>query len=331
MKQRKIYGVIAAEASSIEQSQILLGVISAAQAQDCDIAVITNVYNPYNDTDRDYKDFYTENRIYELIMSPELDGIIMIAESFTNKKLQNEVFAMLKRRQDLPLIVVSMYVPELDLPNAVFINSSDPDDLSEITAHLIEQHGHTRIDILTGMEHNPAAEDRVRGYRTALEQHGIAFEPERVHWGDFWTTSGEALAQKYLSGELPLPQAVICCNDYMAYGLLDALAGSKIRVPEDLAVVGYENVQERIYHTPLLSTYQRNRASLGEQAVLLLQKAQERFVTPHGTWIPGESCGCRTDPEGMSAELMTIRTLHNHEHWNSYSNIEMKLTLCESL
>ena len=331
MKQRKIYGVIAAEASSIEQRQILNGVITAAQARNIDIAVITNVYNPYNEYERDYKEFFTENRIYELIMSPELDGLILIAESFTNKHLQGVLIGILRRRTDLPMIVISMYQPELDLPNAIFINSSDTRDMFDITSHMIEAHGYTQIDILTGMEHNPAAEGRVAGYREALEAHGLPFEPDRVHWGDFWTFSGDALAKEYLSGARAVPQALICANDYMAFGLLDALAGSDIAVPERLAVTGYENVNERIYHTPLLSTFQRNRSSLGEQAVCMLEDPNYKFESPRGSWVSGVSCGCKGDPKVINEELNTIRTRINHEYWTSYSNMEMKLTLCETL
>ena len=331
MKQRKIYGVIAAEASSIEQRQILNGVIATAQAHNIDIAVITNIYNPYDENDRDYKEFFTENRIYELILSPELDGLILIAESFTNKHLQGVMLETLKKRLDLPLIIISMYSPELDLPNATFINTSDINDMFEITSHMIEEHGFTKIDILTGFTGNPAAEDRVQGYRRALEEHGLTFEPERVHWGDFWTTSGDQLAKDYISGKFPLPQALVCVNDYMAFGLLDALAVSPIRVPEDLAVTGYENVNERIYHTPLLSTYQRNRSELGMQAVMMLEDPAHVFESPRGTWVAGASCGCTTDPEIINSELNWIRTRINHEYWTSYSNMEMKLTLCESL
>lgn len=327
MKKRKIFGVMAAEASNIEQRQILDGIITAAQAQNIDIAVFTNIFNLY-ETD---VNFAAENRVYEMVLSPELDGIILIAESFLNVKLKEDVLSLLGQRSDIPLVVVSMYAPELDFPNAVFVNSSDASDIADIVAHMTEVHGYRSIDILTGFEGNAAAEDRVIGYRDALAAHGIPFEPERVHYGDFWMSSGEDLAKKYINKELPLPQAVICANDYMAFGLLDVLAHSDIRVPEDLAVAGYENVQERIYHAPLLATYQRNRFALGEQAVHILLKPQTKCVQPKGEWVPGVSCGCALSKVNLTAELEKKRLARNYRVWSSTSNMEMKLTTCETL
>ena len=327
MKKRKIFGVMAAEASSIEQRQILDGIITAALAQNIDIAVFTNIFNLYESD----VTFSAENRIYELALSPELDGIILIAESFLNTKLKEDVISLLKQRHDIPLVIISMYAPEFDFPNGVFVNSSDAADIADIVAHLTEKHGYRKIDILTGFEKNPAAEDRVIGYRDALSAHGIPFDPARVHYGDFWMSSGEDLAKKYISRELPLPEAVICTNDYMAFGLLDTLANSDIRVPEDLAVAGYENVQERIYHTPILSTYQRNRFALGEQAVQILLKPHTKCVQPKGAWVSGVSCGCPLSQLNMNTELEKIRTTRAYRVWSSTSNMEMKLTTCETL
>ena len=327
MKKRKIFGVMAAEASSIEQRQILDGIITAAQTQNIDIAVFTNIFNLF-ETDIN---FSAENRVYELALSPELDGLILIAESFLNTKLKEDVLSLLRQRNDIPLVVISMYAPEFDFPNGVFVNSSDAADIADIVSHMTEVHGYRNIDILTGFEGNPAAEDRVEGFRTALKAHGIEFDPARVHYGDFWMSSGEELAKKYIRKELPLPEAVICTNDYMAFGLLDELARSDIRVPEDLAVAGYENVQERIYHTPTLATYQRNRFALGEQAVQILLKPQTKCVQPKGEWVTGVSCGCHVSQMNITEELEKIRTQRAFRVWSSTSNMEMKLTTCETL
>ncbi|MEE5994440.1 MAG: substrate-binding domain-containing protein [Oscillospiraceae bacterium] len=81
--------------------------------------------------------------------------------------------------------------------------------------------------------------------------------------------SGRTQAKKYISGELVFPQALICCNDYMAYGFLDECMEQEIPIPEKTAVIGYEYIRERRNHDPLLTTYQRNRKGLGESAVLL--------------------------------------------------------------
>ena len=328
LKKRKIFGVVTAEASSIEQRQILQGVITTGQENDVDIVVFTNIYNTYNTE----AELYCENRIYELIQSAELDGLILIAESFIKPELLNEVVTKLCQRQDIPLIVISVELPQLMLPNATFVNADDANDMEEIITHLIEVHHYTRIDLLTGPRGNLASERRVAGYRRAMERHGFAFDKKRVHYGDFWMNSGEALAKRYVGGELPMPQAIACANDYMAFGVLDIFAQNGIRVPQDVAVTGYENVHERIYHTPILSTYQRDRFSLGKQAaLLLLHQNGEKPKPPKGTWISGESCGCHVQVHEISGEMEELRTSRMYNQWSLFSTMEMKLTQCSTL
>ena len=68
---------------------------------------------------------------------------------------------------------------------------------------------------------------RIKGYRKSLEQHGIPYDTSLVYEGDFWYYSGEKLAARYLNGELPMPEALICANDYMAFGFLDAFSAAQ--------------------------------------------------------------------------------------------------------
>ena len=276
MTEKRFIGIIAAEVNSIEQRQIMKGVIAEGQALKQRIVVFSNIYNSYEyDQSLDL-----ENNIYELMFSQELCGLIMIAESFTNEKLRDRVRDMLEKRQDIPVIIIGIYIPGLAFPNVRFINANDSLDMESITTHLIETHGFTKIDMLTGFEGNEAAIQRVTGYRKALEMHGITFEASRVYWGDFWMPSGVALAKRYISGELEMPDAIICANDYMAYGLLDTFLENGVSIPDDVSVIGYEFIQERIFHSPVLTTYQRGRKELGSSAVRMI------YAAAHGAEPP---------------------------------------------
>ena len=85
--QRKIIGVVAAEVNCIEQRQIMCGIIEQAKSEQVDIAVFSNVYNPY-----EYDEMLScENQIYDLMQSDELSGLIVIAESFTNHQLKQKI------------------------------------------------------------------------------------------------------------------------------------------------------------------------------------------------------------------------------------------------
>lgn len=155
-------------------------------------------------------------------------------------------------------------------------------------------------------------------------------------FGDFWLNSGEKLAEAYISGKRKMPQAVLCANDYMAYGLLDTLADHGIPVPETLTVAGYEFVCERHMHTPILTTFQRNRVRLGRIAVeMLLRKADTgkfgSFAPPRGRVICGNSCSCGIALADMNTELKAGRTKTFYEFLHLYNQLEQRLTEAQSM
>ena len=331
-KDRSSIGVVAAEVNSIEQREILRGLIQKAQEFGKRTIVFSNIYNPYDyDTALDL-----ENSVYELMFSPELCGLILISEFFLNETIRAKIKSMLIKRQDIPVVIVGFYVSSLDFPNVRFINSSDEEDLADITEHMLGVHGFTKVDLLTDMHGNSTAEDRVRGYRRALENHGIPFDPARVHYGNFWVDSGVKTAEDYVNGVYPMPEAIICANDFMAFGMLDTFLKHKINVPEDVSNAGYEFIHERIFHSPLLSTFQRGRKEIGAAAVdivtaLAAGKEPPPFQSPKGTWISGGSCPCGIEHEQLDEELETLRIKMQYDKWNVLGTMEQQLTLCGTL
>lgn len=329
---RPIYGVIAGSAADIEQREILTGIIEKAQELDIDIAVISNIYNPNEPSDV----LKTENKIYDLILSEEFDGFILISESFINTQLQQQIIGTLSKRRSVPIVAIGTPLPGFVLPDFKFINNSDENDMEDITDHLIEVHGLTDIDMLTGFDNIEASHKRVAGYRRALEKHGIAYNEKKVYFGNFWLDSGKETAQKYISGELPYPQALICANDYMAYGLLDELMEQSVPVQEKMSVIGYEYVRERNCHTPLLTTYRRNRKFLGTEAVRLLHEKNTKgeygdFVPAKGMLVPGNTCGCGENHEDVKRELKDVHLKQTYDFLNLVCQFEHRLTECHNI
>ena len=101
----------------------------------------------------------------------------------------------------------------------------------------------------------------------AFAKHEIPFYKNKVFFDSFWYDSGERLAESYLMKELPVPRAVICANDCMAYALCDALSAAGVPIPEAVTVTGYDCTGERIYHYPVLTTYLGDRRNVGIRAV----------------------------------------------------------------
>ncbi|MBQ8960704.1 MAG: substrate-binding domain-containing protein [Ruminococcus sp.] len=328
---RPVIGVIAAEANSIEQREILKGLVGRAQSLGYDTAVISNVFNP-NIME---VSLFTENHIYELIRSEDISSFVLIAESFVNEELRKIVAGELKKR-DVPVVVVGTYLEEFDLPGYTFINTSDEADMEEITDHLIEEHGFTDIDFITGYAEIEASQKRILGYKKALISHDIAVDESRIFYGTFWMDSGKDLAQRYISGELRLPQAIVCANDYMAYGILDEFAKNGISVPDQVTVVGYEYIRRRTLYSPLLTTYQRNREDLGKAAIELLHARltgapEDTFIPPAGTLVHGDSCPCGHDKDQFLAELDAEKNKRDFEFWNLFTPVDQELTQSQNL
>ena len=329
---RHVFGVIASRLSDMEQSDLLTGMLRQAQEMNIDLLILSSIYNPNEPSTQ----LERENDIYDLICSDAFDGFILISEAFINPQLQKRILCLLSKMKQVPLIALGTPLPGFTLKHFQFLNTSDAMDYEQITDHLIEKHGFRDIDMLTGYEQIEASHLRVAGYRASLERHGIPYCPEKVHFGDFWLRSGEELAMDYIDGKKPFPQAVVCGNDHMAYSMLDTFTKHGISVPERITVTGYEYIRERMYHYPLLTTYQRNRAELGAEAVRLMQQrldgeTSEPFMPPSGRLIPGHSCACGPDPMQLLAEQEHISMERTYDFLSLFGQLEFELTECRTI
>lgn len=332
MKKRMLFGVIGAEVNSIAQREIIKGIAERAQVQNIDVAVISNIYN------LDCWDGTVphENQIYELILSREFDGLIVLSEPFRCDSPRAKVCEYLRTQNEIPIVVAGAALPDFELSNATLINTNDTNDMEAIAEHLIIDHGFADIDFLTGPVQFPISHQRLHGYKKALEKHGIVFDRQKVIYGDFWMDSGQKLAQEYISGQRPCPEAVMCANDYMAYGLLDEFAEQGIDIQNCFAVVGYDYAWNRYEHVPLLTTYQRNREQLGRDAVdILLHQLNGTecsvFQPPRGSFRVGTSCFCRCPEMMRNEELKAVRLHSTYEQWNLLSQMNQQLTECHTL
>ena len=328
-KERCLIGVIGAEMQSIEQQRLLYGIIEQAQKENADAAVFSNIFNPL---EPEYADC-CENRIYSLLHSPALNAIIVFPESIVNATLRRHILEQLRDRQDIPVLLIGASMPGFRYP---CISTNDANDMEEITGHLIEAHGYRDIALLTGPLSADVSRTRIEGYRKALECRGIPFAEEKVFEGDFWYTSGDRLAKSFISGEKPMPEALVCANDYMAFGVLDAFESAGISILGRMALTGYEFIQERNLHTPLLTTYQRNRTELGRIAVQILMRklrgeAPLPFEPPRGEIIHGMTCACNVSRIVQHEELTDARLAKQYADWSLKSGMEQMLTECKDM
>lgn len=318
---KKRIAVITARADDSEQKAVLDGITDAALCLNCDVAVFTNIYNHW--IIDEFLNF--ENIIYDFFAPDLFDGVIVTCEAYRDLSMIDGVLEKI-RNSGIPAVAVGM-----EINGFLSVLSDDAADMEQITEHLITVHGFSDIDILTGRKDDTVALLRLSGCRKAFEKHGIPFDENKIHYGNFWNNTGEELASRYLSGELPMPQAVICTNDYMAYGLCDALTAGGVAIPERISVTGYDCTDSRIYHYPFLTTYRRNRRKMGADAVGLLFSTECSMSYDDNNLIYGNTCSCGVNHALLGDEIRSARIDKDRAVVSSVAQFTDRLTLCRTL
>ncbi|GHF59759.1 LacI family transcriptional regulator [Kitasatospora xanthocidica] len=207
--------------------------------------------------------------------------------------------AVLRRRPLGVVLVFSSLPPELkrqlrarSIPFVIIDPAGNPDpDVPSVgsanwagglaaTRHLIEL-GHRRIAIVTGPEDTLCSLARLDGYRSAMSMAGLGVDPALTAFGDFHAEGGFTRAKRLL--ELPdRPTAIFAGSDLQALGVMEAARVRGLRVPEDLSVVGYDDLDIAQWSSPALTTVRQPLRQMAEQAtrLVLALRGGEAPATP---------------------------------------------------
>jgi len=223
------------------------------------------------------------------IMKGRVDGIIIMSPNINADILRHSI------NKSLPIVLLNCFVEDNSFDSIVIDNCNGA---YQITNHLIK-HGHKRIAMIKGAAGNIEADERLRGYRQALALHQCEVSDTLEFNGDFSEESGYLSAIKILS-TTPLPTAVFAANDSMAIGALRAFHDKGFVVPDDMALVGFDDIPISRYVKPSLSTVQVPIHKMGilavERLLFALQEIEitdkEKIIFPTQLMIR-ESCGCK--------------------------------------
>lgn len=294
---RKLIGVITAVPESKHAQRVMEGVCSQCEKYGYNVAV----FSPMAHISGGNTEYINgELNIYELINFDLLDGVIVDAVSLSENNddtLRYEICAKLQQQCNKP--VVSLNVP---LGNYPMVSSTDKIVFREIMEHVIDVHGAKEICFLTGHKDNIISQERLDYCFEVMEERNLPIKPEWVVYGDFWYSSGTALAKRIVSGEVAKPQAVVCTSDHMAIGLVRYLTEHGIRVPEDIFVTGFEATQEAALNGISVTSFESNEAKTAADAVDYLCKQIDvnKEICPFDDAGKkhihvGASCGCAPD------------------------------------
>ena len=176
---------------------------------------------------------------------------------------------------------------------ADFVGIDDRAGAREAAHHLVEL-GHRDIALLTGPLASSASQERLRGYRDVLGEAGVVPADDRVVECRLTLDAGYDAARQLLGGGVP-PTAVLCGNDLIALGAIDAFADHGLSVPEDVSVVGYDDIWFSSSRLVQLTTVRQPREAIGQAAVsLALERLADGSTGPRDVILPHEFVPRRT-------------------------------------
>lgn len=195
-----------------------------------------------------------EARCIDVLRSRRVDGIIILTGRLTDASLTTLA-------QSLPVVVTGRSLKASGLASLIFDNFEG----GRLATHHLLQLGHRRIAFITGDTRHPDAKERHRGYRAALEAAGVDYDATLVVPGNYTEESGRLAVERLLDSRSSF-SAIFAANDQMAFGAALGLHRRKMRVPQDVSLVGFDDVDGARFSIPPLSTVHHPVVELGQIA-----------------------------------------------------------------
>lgn len=201
-----------------------------------------------------------EEKYINIIAQKQIDGILLVPASGNDKTVR------FLQKNNINIVVVDRQIPHIK----VDIVRSDSLNGAKRLIELLIGLGHKRIAIITGPKTVSTAVDRVTGYRQALLDAGL-IENELVYYGSFNQQSGYHIT-KQLMMQSTKPTAIFGANNFIMIGVIKALSDLNVRVPEDISIVGFDDLPESMLVRPFFTTAVQPAYEIGKCAAELLLK-----------------------------------------------------------
>jgi PAS domain S-box-containing protein len=288
--QRPTIGLLCENSTSDFVAQLLMGMTDVIQERGANLLCFPG--GAINDPAGLRKQ---SNVLYDLVSRQNVDGLLVMTNFLGTYLSHEELIGWLHDKfPGLPMVSLG-----LEVENIPVILADNYAGMHAAVTHLVEHHGYERIAFIRGPHGHNEAEFRYQAYRDVLASHGLSFDPALVATGNFLSASGMAAMTVLLDEQKADCQAIVTANDLMALGVLDVLQKRSIRVPYDMAVVGFDDMEITRYTLPPLTTVRQPICAMGKQLVetLLSMLAGEdvhQQVTLPAELVVRQSCGCMT-------------------------------------
>ena len=298
--ERRTIGVFTSRVGRAWGSEFIAGVTDAAEANN--VNVVHFIGGPLSPNP--LQDEKPSFGLYDLARPEQFDGLILTADVAYGVDAAS-LAQVRKLYGSLPIVTQSV-----ELPGAAVFIPSNLEGMRAVLRHLIEEHGYKRIAFLRGIQGQIDAEQRYQAYQEEIKAHTLPFDENLVVQGDYTTESGRAAVKTLLDERALRFQAIVAANDSMAFGALEALQERGVRVPDDVAVTGFDDLREAQAIGVPLTTVRQSFYTAGKQAFETLIKCMQGHTVPRTTITPTQllvrwSCGCM--PENVRQAAVSPR------------------------
>jgi DNA-binding LacI/PurR family transcriptional regulator len=279
-RQTNALGLVIPQVNDPYYFQILRGVEDAATASDFSLLIVSQPRPA------------PEHRYLSLFRRGNVDAMVLVAIDVVAHEVQKIA------DRGVPIVLVQQDV-DRNIPTFLSDNYHGARALVE---HLVKDHGYSRLAYITGTDYTGDSRERLRALRDVSSEQGLFLSPDCIVQGDYLSGSGFHAMNQLLDLPEP-PEAVFAANDQMAIDAMMAVQQRGLHVPQDIAVVGFDDIPMASYITPALTTVHQPIYELGWHAA---QKAFEmirngepnsRLASPSKLYLPTSliirhSCGC---------------------------------------
>ncbi len=284
---RKTIGVFVSQLHQEFQQELCQGICDRAKEIGYNVACFTN-FLVYGESAYDNG----ERNIAELPHYEDLDGIVLMPDSMFIHGFEKCIKDNIKKKCNCPVVSVRHKIEE-------YYNVLVDDSLvlNEVIRHFAEVHGFKRINYLSGPKNNPAARERLTAFRKIMKEYQLPLDESRIYHSKSWTSDACEAVKLWLSNPDKMPEAIICANDYIAISVCNALSERGIRIPEDIAVSGCDNINITQEFNPSITSVDVPIYNMGTRAVEIIFQHNEGISQQQNCYIKTtpvyrRSCGC---------------------------------------
>ena len=278
-----LIGLLVPSLTNLYSLTVIQGVAEAIAETDYELLLYTTSMAEKN-----------QERFVQRLSKNLTDGlVVLLPRNF-------EEYGQMLLKSHFPIVLIDHRGVGSEYPS---ISAANRTGAREATAYLVSL-GHRRIAFITGLMDFGCSRDRLDGYRDALREADIDFDPGLVRYGDFSRQSGYACAMELFGApgsSIPprapgAPSAIFCSNDEMAYGTMMAANAAGMKVPNDLSVIGFDDLPNAALSIPALTTVRQPLYEMGKMAAFSLlgqiggMQAPESEIVLETSLIQRDSC-----------------------------------------